>query len=87
MITHQRGAIQEPIAVGIGLRLASGGCYSIMAALLKLASARRVVALEMLFYRAIFGLPVVLLWVLASQGTGDQRQFPVPHPRQWQIHH
>jgi drug/metabolite transporter (DMT)-like permease len=68
MIIHQRAAIQEHIALGIGLRLASVGCYSIMAALLKLASARGVVALEMLFYRAIFGLPVVLLWVLTSQG-------------------
>jgi drug/metabolite transporter (DMT)-like permease len=62
--TNQR----DHIAGGIGLRLASVGCYSIMAALLKLASGRGVVAVEMLFYRAIFGLPVVLLWVLFSQG-------------------
>jgi len=69
MVTHQQAA-QEHIAAGIGLRLASVGCYSIMAALLKVASERGVVAFEMLFYRAIFGLPVVLLWVLTSQGIG-----------------
>ena len=61
---------REQIAGGIGLRLASVGCYAIMAAMLKLASEHGVVALEMLFYRAIFGLPVVLLWVAFSQGVG-----------------
>ncbi len=61
-------ATHEHITSGIGLRLASVGSYSIMAALLKLASEQGVVALEMLFYRAIFGLPVVLLWVALGSG-------------------
>ena len=39
-----------------------------MAALLKLASLDGVTAPEMLFHRAFFGLPVVLLWVMTSQG-------------------
>lgn len=39
-----------------------------MAALLKLASLAGVTAPEMLFHRAFFGLPVVLLWVMTSQG-------------------
>ena len=58
----------EHITLGIGLRLASVGFYSIMAALLKLAAEDGVVAPEMLFYRAIFGLPVVLVWVLCGEG-------------------
>ena len=58
----------ENVASGIGLRLMSVGCYSVMAALLKLAAAHGVVAAEMLFYRAIFALPVVLVWVFATQG-------------------
>lgn len=60
---------RENVASGIGLRLISVGCYSAMAALLKLASANGVVAAEMLFYRAIFALPVVLVWVFATQGS------------------
>jgi len=58
----------EDIAGGIALRIASAGCFSVMAAVLKLASLDGVVAPEMLFYRAFFGLPVVLVWVLTSQG-------------------
>jgi drug/metabolite transporter (DMT)-like permease len=41
-----------------------------MAALLKLVSQQGVGAPEMLFYRAIFGLPVVLLWVSFGPGLG-----------------
>lgn len=59
---------QEQIARGIVLRVAAAGSFSVMAALLKLAATRGVVAPEMLFYRAVFGLPVVLAWVLTSQG-------------------
>ncbi len=61
-------ASQDDIAGGIALRIASAGCFSVMAAVLKLASLDGVVAPEMLFYRAFFGLPVVLIWVLTSQG-------------------
>lgn len=51
-----------------------------MAALLKLASEQGVVALEMLFYRAIFGLPIVLLWVIFSQGFYTlQTRRPLAH--------
>ncbi len=55
---------------GIALRIASAGCFSVMSALLKLAAEGGVVAPEMLFYRALFGLPVVLAWVITSQGFG-----------------
>lgn len=59
----------QSVSRGIGFRLVSVGCYSLMAALLKLASAHGVVAGEMLFYRAIFALPVVLVWALRSGGV------------------
>ncbi len=61
---------REHIGQGIALRVSAAACFSIMSALLKLAAGNGVGASEMLFYRAIFGLPVVLIWVLASQGIG-----------------
>ena len=67
-MSKQHGAATDRIASGIALRIASAGCFSIMSALLKVASTHGVVAPEMLFYRALFGLPVVLVWVLTSQG-------------------
>ncbi|MFC4295931.1 DMT family transporter [Novosphingobium tardum] len=59
----------QSVSRGIAFRLVSVGCYSVMAALLKLASEHGVVAGEMLFYRAIFALPVVLVWALRSGGV------------------
>lgn len=58
----------EDIAGGIALRIAAAGAFSVMTAVLKLASFDGVVAAEMLFYRAFFGLPVVLVWVLTRPG-------------------
>ncbi|GLK49437.1 permease [Brevundimonas intermedia] len=58
----------EDIAGGIALRVAAAGAFSIMTATLKLASFDGVVAAEMLFYRAFFGLPVVVIWVLTQPG-------------------
>lgn len=59
---------REHIARGILLRISAVTSLSLMAAILKMAAERGVVAPEMLFYRAAFGLPVVLFWVLAGQG-------------------
>jgi drug/metabolite transporter (DMT)-like permease len=71
---------QENVARGIGLRIASAGFFSATAALLKLASEQGVVAPEMMFYRALFGLPVVLLWVFATGGVGAlSTQRPLAH--------
>lgn len=58
----------DRIAYGIALRIASAGFFSIMSAVLKLATTHGVNAPEMLFYRALFGLPVVLVWVLTMHG-------------------
>lgn len=59
----------DAIAQGIALRIAAAGLFSIMSALLKLASADDVTAPELVFYRGLFGLPVVLIWVLTTQGV------------------
>jgi drug/metabolite transporter (DMT)-like permease len=80
MAPHAPPSGQEHIARGIALRIAAVVCFSVMSALLKLAAERGVVAPEMLLYRALFGLPVVLIWVLTSQGLaslGTQR--PLVH--------
>ena len=61
-------AAGEDVVRGILLRIAAAGCFSIMTATLKLASQDGVAAPEMLFYRAFFGLPVVLAWVLTQPG-------------------
>lgn len=69
MLGRGPGSGQDHIAAGIGLRIVSVGCYSAMAALLKVASGEGVTAPEMLFYRSVFALPVVLVWVLATDGV------------------
>ncbi|MEC7795966.1 MAG: DMT family transporter [Pseudomonadota bacterium] len=71
----------EDIAKGIALRIAAAGAFSIMAAVLKLASLDGVTAPEMLFYRAFFGLPVVLIWVLTQPGglAGLATRRPMAH--------
>ncbi|QTC90719.1 DMT family transporter [Brevundimonas goettingensis] len=62
------GGQTDRIAFGIALRIASAGFFSIMSAVLKLAATHGVNAPEMLFFRALFGLPVVLVWVLTMHG-------------------
>lgn len=61
-------ARNDAILSGIALRIAAAGLFSVMSALLKLASTQGVVAPELVFYRALFGLPVVLIWVMTTQG-------------------
>ena len=57
----------EGITGGIILRMAAGS-FSLMSGLMKLAAEAGVTAPEMMFYRAIFGLPVVLAWVMMGPG-------------------
>jgi drug/metabolite transporter (DMT)-like permease len=54
----------DQVLSGILCRVGSGLCFSTMAALLKLASTQGMNAPELVFYRNLFSLPVVLLWVL-----------------------
>ena len=49
---------------GILLRLGMVLSFSTMAAMLKLASTYGMNAPELVFYRSLFSLPVVLVWVL-----------------------
>ena len=58
----------DAIASGIALRIAAAGLFSVMSALLKLAATHGVVAPEMVFWRALFGLPVVFVWAMTTQG-------------------
>jgi drug/metabolite transporter (DMT)-like permease len=65
---------------GIALRCAAAGLFSIQSGVLKLASTDGVTAPEMLFYRALFGLPVVLMWVMSGPGlAGLRTQRPLAH--------
>ncbi|WCT72535.1 DMT family transporter [Sphingomonas naphthae] len=61
-------AAPDPITRGIALRIFAAGTYSLMTGLLKFASTDHVAAIEMLFYRATCGLPVVMIWVMANGG-------------------
>ena len=55
---------QENIAGGILCRIGMGISFSTMGAMLKLASTYGLNAPELVFYRSVFSLPVVVLWVL-----------------------
>jgi drug/metabolite transporter (DMT)-like permease len=60
------GHDHEHVVSGILCRIGSGLSFSSMAALLKLASTHGLNAPELVFYRSLFALPVVLLWVLGT---------------------
>lgn len=62
--------IRSGSSYGVTLRAVSALCFSLSFGLMKWAATLEpVAASEMVFYRALFGLPVVLLWV-ASQKQG-----------------
>ena len=54
---------------GIGLRVCTALSFAFMAAFLKVGATRGASVTELIFYRAIFGLPIVLLWVFTTQGV------------------
>src|SRR6478609_4195896 len=57
----------ELVVSGILCRIGSGLSFSIMGAMLKLASTHGFNAPELVFYRSVFSLPVVLFWVLKRE--------------------
>ncbi|MCL6682538.1 DMT family transporter [Sphingomonas alba] len=61
------GHDHELVVSGILCRIGSGLSFSIMGAMLKLASTRGFNAPELVFYRSVFSLPVVLFWVLKRE--------------------
>jgi drug/metabolite transporter (DMT)-like permease len=63
----------DQVVSGILCRIGSGLSFSTMGALLKLASTQGMNAPELLFYRSLFSLPVVLLWVLNRESLAVLR--------------
>jgi len=57
----------DHVVSGILCRIGSGLSFSTMGALLKLASMEGLNAPELVFYRSLFSLPVVLIWVLKAE--------------------
>mgnify|MGYP006201502357 CR=1 FL=1 len=70
---------RSPLA-GIGLRLGATLSFALMAALIKLASDRGVTAPELVFYRSLFALPPLFVWIAASATPGRWRtRRPLAH--------
>jgi len=63
----------EHVVSGILCRLGSGLSFSTMGALFKLASVKGFSAPELVFYRSLFSLPIVLLWVLKRESLAALR--------------
>jgi drug/metabolite transporter (DMT)-like permease len=64
---------QEHVVSGILCRIGSGFSFATMGALLKLAAEQGMNAPELVFYRSLFSLPVVLLWVLRRESFAALR--------------
>jgi len=62
---------QDHVVSGIMCRIGSGLSFSTMGALLKLASMEGLNAPELVFYRSLFSLPVVLIWVLNRESLAS----------------
>ena len=61
--------IRHGTSYGMTLRVAAALSFSLMYALMKWAATMEPVSAgEMVFYRSLFGLPVVLIWVVSSRG-------------------
>jgi drug/metabolite transporter (DMT)-like permease len=71
---------QDDVVSGILCRIGSGLSFSTMGALLKLASTQGMNAPELVFYRSLFSLPVVVLWVLTRENLSVLRpKKPMAH--------
>ena len=72
---------QEEAVRGILCRIGSGLCFSTMGAMLKLASTHGFNAPELVFYRSVFSLPVVLAGGGALHLKGNRHvRFPKGTP-------
>ena len=63
----------DHVVSGILCRIGSGFSFATMGALLKLASEQGLNAPELVFYRSLFSLPVVLFWVLKRESLSALR--------------
>lgn len=71
---------RDRIGRAIACRVASVLCIALMAAAVKLASDRGAALVEILFYRGLFSLPLVLLWAGVGPGFASLRvQRPSAH--------
>jgi drug/metabolite transporter (DMT)-like permease len=60
--------IRHGTSYGMALRVVAALCFSLMYALMKWAATLEPVSAgEMVFYRSLFGLPMVLIWVLGAK--------------------
>jgi drug/metabolite transporter (DMT)-like permease len=64
-----RRGVRQGTSYGMALRAAAALSFSLMYALMKWAATLEPVSAgEMVFYRSLFGLPVVLFWVMSAKG-------------------
>ena len=63
----------DHVVSGILCRIGSGFSFATMGALLKLASEQGLNAPELVFYRSLFSLPVILFWVLKRESLAALR--------------
>ncbi|NWE51716.1 DMT family transporter [Brevundimonas sp. P7753] len=64
-----RQGVRQGTSYGMALRAAAALSFSLMYALMKWAATLEPVSAgEMVFYRSLFGLPVVLFWVQSAKG-------------------
>lgn len=55
------------------LRIGSVVLFGIMSAMMKLAGEHGAIPIEMVFYRSLFGMPIVLAWLVIGPGLGSIR--------------
>lgn len=63
----------DQVVSGILCRIGSGLSFATMGAMLKLASEQGLNAPELVFYRSLFSLPVILFWVLRRESLAALR--------------
>lgn len=66
--------------LGIGLRACSATLFAVMAMLAKAASARGATLVEMIFYRNLWAIPVITVWIMLGPGWSAIRtRQPMAH--------
>jgi len=76
--------IRQGTSYGIALRACSALSFSLMSACMKWASdLEPVVAGEMVFYRSLFGLPIVVIWIMSQRSGLDAIKTKRPMVHLW----
>lgn len=74
---------QNPL-LGIALRIGAATCFALMATLIKLGYQAGATTVEMAFYRFVFGLPPLLVWVAWTRNAGVWRT-ERPFAHMWRV--